>query len=1044
MPSEEVSSVRVFGRFRPTRAGHEALACNVDAELAQIRLCGKRFRFDGVLGPESTQQEAFDAIAQSACVQCLRGFNATILAYGQTGSGKTHTMLGAGFGEGTVATEAAWDPGGSVAGLMPRVVQSLFRGLVDDDENSRDGTLVELSMLEIYNEKIRDLLGERSGSRTTTLKLRETPDRGVWVEGLERQPCATDSDVLKLIEVGSSARSTARTKMNAMSSRSHVVVTVVVTQKKITGTVVKAKLHLVDLAGSERVGKTEAQGLTLREAQSINQSLSALGNCMRALTTTATKHVPFRDSKLTHLLRDSLGGNAKTTMCVCLASDAKNEDETMSTLRFGSRAKRIQCVAKLNRVGGGLSDLKRSITLLTARVEELTRENAALRNPSSPHQQRSSGSSGGESKQQGNNAADASSFSAAECEALKLQLSSVEHKLSEATANVVALTSSKSEMQKYANTLLKQLNDAEDKSTSQASLTATDDGKLLAAREAVAQERERLREWESELSAQREASSEKAQALEARAAKRERMLEDREQELHEREQDIKVTETLREGTIDQRAAEASLAQLRENLEESYAQRAAELEERAKAAEVRAAERERDLSEKHARLRQQLERLDERQAQTEARELEVAAKDACVEEKASMVADSMKRMEDADGDVHAALREMLETAEKKAETLQRKLHQVEVEGAKRERHVQCLEVQCAAKIQDLEMMERTCKRSEDRIADLENQLLSVYYGHKAQKEQDAEDREYVRKRREEAAEQERRDAALAKQIAERGSDLSATEEADTMDTSEKFQPEERKEISVDIASGESKNDDYNPFKNIELVRAARVGLPFLSPPAPTSASLPIPGHSSSAASSSDNTGSAPSSSYAVSDHELALKLFQEEKDALSRRGALLTSVTPPLPAIGMPLSHSSSPFESLREGKEFILDSDAGLHRCTQNVGFGRWNERFILLHAPTFEVVILKPSTTSAAEVSGVGSSQRPGRAVVLKRRRRIQNLSIESGAGSKKRGTSKQVLIRSSKDSKKFIFDFAAPEKAATFREEFVRLWRQSAVIRR
>ena len=128
-----------------------------------------------------------------------------------------------------------------------------------------------------------------------------------------------------------------------MSSRSHVVVTVVVTQKKITGTVVKAKLHLVDLAGSERVGKTEAQGLTLREAQSINQSLSALGNCMRALTTTATKHVPFRDSKLTHLLRDSLGGNAKTTMCVCLASDAKNEDETMSTLRFGSRAKRIQC-----------------------------------------------------------------------------------------------------------------------------------------------------------------------------------------------------------------------------------------------------------------------------------------------------------------------------------------------------------------------------------------------------------------------------------------------------------------------------------------------------------------------------------------------------------------------------------------------------------------------------------------------------------------------------------------------------------------------------
>ena len=1151
MPSsEEVSSVRVFARFRPTRAAHAALACEVDAELAQIRMTksvhprGKRFRFDGVLGSDSTQREAFDAIARAAVAECLRGFNATILAYGQTGSGKTHTMLGAGFGEGTAAatTEKAWDPNGSVAGLMPRVVQSLFRGLVDDDKNSREGALIELSMLEIYNENIRDLLGDRGagaadhlvnhtgakfsrnrsrgGAAATnhhpSLRLRETPDRGVWVEGLARQPCATDSDVLALIEAGSAARSTAQTKMNAMSSRSHVVVTVNVTQKKIDGTTVKAKLHLVDLAGSERVGKTEAQGLTLREAQSINQSLSALGNCMRALTTASTKHVPFRDSKLTHLLRDSLGGNAKTTMVICLASDAKNEDETLSTLRFGSRAKRIQCVAKLNRVGGALSDLKRSVALLTARVELLSKENAVLKQQSAqqhqqqqqqlqPSQEEGVGGGGGESKQSGNNIVDASSSSAAECEALKLQLSSVQHKLSEATASVDALSSSKSEIQKYADTLLEQLNDAEEKSSNQASLMTTKDEQLLAAREAVAQERERLRDWESELSAQREASYEKVLALETSAAKRERMLEERERELHEREQDVEVKQATimvsrKEAVASTAAAqaaslestEASLARLREKLEERNAQRAAELEERAQAAEARVAERERGLAEGQARLHQQLEKLDERQAQAGARELEVAAKAAGVEEKAKAVAESMKRMEDAEGNANAALRETLDASNLRFEDLQRKMHRVEVDGAKRKHRIEQMEVECAAKSRDVEQMKQRVSRSEARIADLENQLLSVYYGHKAQKEQDAQDREYIRRHKEEAAEQERRDAALAKRIAERGSDMSAyvaeeAEEAEEAATEEEKEERERRgaeakamaESEVEVAElaqnklaslamesmtqeqkdliekiraekkrvkmvGESKNEDFNPFTkmlseqaavarpspggNVSTSRQTRAELPLLSPPAPSATSLSVP----------RNT---PSSSYILSDHELALKLFQEEKDAFeTRRGGGLTAVTPPLPAIIGSSSQRPSPFESLREGKEFILDSDAGLHQCRQNVGFGRWNDRFILLHAPTFEVVILKPNAAAAAVAAAATTtardSQRFGRAVVLKRRRRIQNLSLESGGA-------KRVTIRSAKDNKNFTFDFVTVEMAGKFRAAFTQLWRQSAVVK-
>jgi len=255
-------AVRVFARFRPTRSGHTPLTgFDIDTTLDQIKLGERnnRFRFDGVLDATSTQEGTFAKIGSVAVEEVLKGFNATILAYGQTGSGKTHTMLGAGFGEGSAETQAAWDPKGPVAGLMPRVILNLFAAAREDERNT--STDIECSMLEIYNEEVRDLLvlpEERRRTNTKRsplklqqgLKLRETPERGVWIEGLTKKTTIDTSDVLALIQRGSMARSTATTNMNALSSRSHVVVTITTTQLRMDGSTIRAKLHLVDLAGA--------------------------------------------------------------------------------------------------------------------------------------------------------------------------------------------------------------------------------------------------------------------------------------------------------------------------------------------------------------------------------------------------------------------------------------------------------------------------------------------------------------------------------------------------------------------------------------------------------------------------------------------------------------------------------------------------------------------------------------------------------------------------------------------------------------------------
>jgi kinesin family protein 5 len=353
----EVTAVKVYARFRPTRPGHEPLGgCEVQAAEGQCDVDGKRFRFDGLLGQASSQTETYLRVGHTVVQEVMKGFNGSVIAYGQTGSGKTHTMVGPDFG----AREGAmgWSADDEVAGLMTRIIDALFKGADNDSENTN--AVLKVSMLEIYNDQARDLL-DRAKDRPA-LRLHMNAGGGFDVQGLRWEPCGGLGDVLALLGRGNSSRATGATSMNAESSRSHMVVTVSLMQHRADGSIILSKLRLVDLAGSERAGKTGAAGHTLVEAKNINKSLSALSNCMHALTAGDQRHVPYRDSTLTKLLMDSLGGNAKTAMVVCLASDASNRGETLSTLAFGKRAKRIRCQAVVNRHGGELDELRRQVT----------------------------------------------------------------------------------------------------------------------------------------------------------------------------------------------------------------------------------------------------------------------------------------------------------------------------------------------------------------------------------------------------------------------------------------------------------------------------------------------------------------------------------------------------------------------------------------------------------------------------------------------------------------------------------------------------------
>ncbi|XP_047580598.1 kinesin-like protein KIF17 isoform X4 [Lutra lutra] len=338
-------SVKVVVRCRPMNQRERELNCQpvvtVDSARGQCFIQNpgaadeppKQFTFDGAYYMDHFTEQIYNEIAYPLVEGVTEGYNGTIFAYGQTGSGKSFTMQG------------LPDPP-SQRGVIPRAFEHVFES-VQCAENTK--FLVRASYLEIYNEDVRDLLGTDTKQK---LELKEHPERGVYVKGLSMHTVHSVAQCERIMETGWKNRSVGYTLMNKDSSRSHSIFTISIeiyaVDERGQDHLRAGKLNLVDLAGSERQSKTGATGERLKEATKINLSLSALGNVISALVDGRCKHIPYRDSKLTRLLQDSLGGNTKTLMVACLSPADNNYDETLSTLRYASRAKNIKNKPRIN------------------------------------------------------------------------------------------------------------------------------------------------------------------------------------------------------------------------------------------------------------------------------------------------------------------------------------------------------------------------------------------------------------------------------------------------------------------------------------------------------------------------------------------------------------------------------------------------------------------------------------------------------------------------------------------------------------------------
>uniref|UniRef100_A0A8C3JWH0 Kinesin-like protein n=1 Tax=Calidris pygmaea TaxID=425635 RepID=A0A8C3JWH0_9CHAR len=274
--------------------------------------------------------QVYHACAMQIVKDVLAGYNGTIFAYGQTSSGKTHTMEG-----------KLHDP--QQMGIIPRIAQDIFNHIYSMDENLEFH--IKVSYFEIYLDKIRDLLDMTK----TNLSVHEDKNRVPYVKGCTERFVSSPEEILDVIDEGKSNRHVAVTNMNEHSSRSHSIFLINIKQENVeTEQKLSGKLYLVDLAGSEKVSKTGAEGAVLDEAKNINKSLSALGNVISALAEGTKAYVPYRDSKMTRILQDSLGGNCRTTMFICCSPSSYNDAETKSTLMFGQRAKTIKNTASVN------------------------------------------------------------------------------------------------------------------------------------------------------------------------------------------------------------------------------------------------------------------------------------------------------------------------------------------------------------------------------------------------------------------------------------------------------------------------------------------------------------------------------------------------------------------------------------------------------------------------------------------------------------------------------------------------------------------------
>ncbi|XP_074598483.1 kinesin-like protein KIF3B [Brevipalpus obovatus] len=293
----------------------------------------KQFTFDAVYDWNSRQADVYDEVARPLVDSVLEGFNGTVFAYGQTGTGKTYTMVG-----------NRDDP--SRRGIIPNAFEHIFSHIA---RSNNQQYLVRSSYLEIYQEQVRDLLCKDQSKR---LELKERADIGVYVKDLSSFVCKSIKEIEHVMTVGNENRAVGATNMNEQSSRSHAlfIITIEHSQTGPDGQshIRVGKLNLVDLAGSERQFKTGVVAQRQKEAIKINLSLSALGNVISALVDGKSTHIPYRDSKLTRLLQDSLGGNSKTVMIANIGPASYNYEETLITLRYASRAKNIKNRPRVN------------------------------------------------------------------------------------------------------------------------------------------------------------------------------------------------------------------------------------------------------------------------------------------------------------------------------------------------------------------------------------------------------------------------------------------------------------------------------------------------------------------------------------------------------------------------------------------------------------------------------------------------------------------------------------------------------------------------
>lgn len=345
--SKSSESVKVVVRCRPMnekeRAANFERVVSMDVKLGQILVRNPRsgfthehpkvFTFDSVYDWNSKQVDLYDETFRPLVDSVLLGFNGTIFAYGQTGTGKTYTMEG-----------VRHDP--EKRGVIPNSFEHIFTHI---SRSQNQQYLVRASYLEIYQEEIRDLLSKDQSRR---LELKERPDTGVYVKDLSSFVTKSVREIEHVMNVGNQNRSVGSTNMNEHSSRSHAIFVITVECSELgpdgENHIRVGKLNLVDLAGSERQTKTGAQGERLKEATKINLSLSALGNVISALVDGKSTHIPYRDSKLTRLLQDSLGGNARTVMVANIGPASYNVEETLTTLRYSNRAKNIKNKPRIN------------------------------------------------------------------------------------------------------------------------------------------------------------------------------------------------------------------------------------------------------------------------------------------------------------------------------------------------------------------------------------------------------------------------------------------------------------------------------------------------------------------------------------------------------------------------------------------------------------------------------------------------------------------------------------------------------------------------